>query len=545
MYLLKKIFVLLVIILSICFGQIFTQADPFYLMQAERNSFLVSTETKQPFLIRPFLNNLEDSFIGAWSIGFRTELFLNDNAPNLENTSDKWIGKGSSFFQGLNIQYQNRFVALSFEPFYFTNQNKEYSESWQDYFSSLPDSVKPYRLDQPYRERKFSNLNDMRPHLDIPYKSSGFREAQIYLHYNGLGIGYSNANMWWGQGYHSSLNMTNNTTGFPHLMIGTIKEQRYKDFSFNFRYIFADSLQSNAAKPFYTAILSSLTYYSEPIITFGFSRAYLTGGQRTIEVISKRDAMLIPFEALYLKDKPVDIWDQTLVGYLSATFPESGLTVFVEYGRNDHAWDKDDLIRQPDHTAASIIGLRKYGFFNNPNLVGGVEYTNLIRTKFWHYRSHADWYDRGVFDYWGYDGRYWGAHSGPDSDDFYAYFGYMSDKLTIIPSFNYERHGIIDNKIPEREYEVSPVLHPHVNFDGNGRIWSEIKIEYHIDLRYKYNDFLFNLYYEREIIHNDQMRAHMNSAFIERKSNVFWFGVERRFNTNEISYLVNRYILKK
>ena len=86
--------------------------------------------------------------------------------------------------------------------------------------------------------------------------------------------------MWWGSGYHSSLNMTNNTTGFPHLMIGTIQEQRIKNFGINFQYIFADSLKYNNAKPFFTAITSSLTYYSEPIITLGFSRSYLTGGNR-------------------------------------------------------------------------------------------------------------------------------------------------------------------------------------------------------------------------------------------------------------------------
>ena len=107
MHLLKKISILLVIILSISFGQIFTPADPFYLMQAEKNSFFSSTETIQPLLIRPFLNNLENSFFGVWSIGLRTELFSNDNAPNLENTSDRWIGKGTSFYQGFNIQYQN------------------------------------------------------------------------------------------------------------------------------------------------------------------------------------------------------------------------------------------------------------------------------------------------------------------------------------------------------------------------------------------------------------------------------------------------------
>ena len=36
-----------------------------------------------------------------------------------------------------------------------------------------------------------------------------------------------------------------------------------------------------------------------------------------------------------------------------------------------------------------------------------------------------------------------------DSDDWYFYLGYMSDKLMIIPAFNYERHGIVSKRPAE------------------------------------------------------------------------------------------------
>lgn len=538
-----KLFTIInLILISFLNAQIFVQADPFYLLEQEKKLFASQKTISKNFLIRPFLNIADTNLYGTWSVGFRTELFFNDNAPNLENTSDRWIGKGMSFFQGLQFVYTNKFLSLSFEPYYFTNQNKDYAEPWQDFFHSLHNTVKPKRFDQPYRELKFSRLNDNRPHGDGVYSKTDVREAQIYLHYKGLGIGYSNANMWWGSGYHSSLNMTNNTTGFPHLMIGTIKEQRYKDFGINFRYFFADTLKENHALPHFTSILSSITYYSKPIITLGFSRTYLSGGRYAEgETITRKEAMLLPFEKLYLKDKEVDIWDQTLTGYLTMTFPQVGLKVYVEYGRNDHAWGKDDFIRQPDHTGASIIGLRKYGFFNNPHLIGGIEYANLNKTKYWNDRPNADWYDRINYDYWSYNGRHWGAHSGPDSDDFYIYFGYMSDKLSVIPSFNYERHGVIDNKIPEREYSYQDEW---LKIGGNYDFWSEVKIEYRLDLRYKYKGFNINFYYEREKIHNDQFRAWADKAFHERKSNVFWFGVERRFDKKEISKLINQFIKK-
>ena len=72
-----------------------------------------------------------------------------------------------------------------------------------------------------------------------PYRDIGFRESSIFLHHKKFGIGISNSNMWWGPGLHSSLTMTNNTTGFPHLMIGTINEKIIGKIGINLRYYFS------------------------------------------------------------------------------------------------------------------------------------------------------------------------------------------------------------------------------------------------------------------------------------------------------------------
>ena len=45
-------------------------------------------------------------------------------------------------------------------------------------------------------------------------------------------------------------------------------------------------------------------------------------------------------------------------------------------GANDHRYDIYDFLQHPDHTVATILGFRKYNFFNNENLILGIEYTN-------------------------------------------------------------------------------------------------------------------------------------------------------------------------
>lgn len=503
-------------------AQRYIPADPFDLMFHEK-AYFQSGQDNGSLIIRPYFKKYHNPG-NNWTVRFRSEFFKNDGPPNLENTSDRWIGKGRSSFSSLNISYSGRFFSFSIEPFGFRNQNRDYTE--------------------PLRIGKFSKLNDNRLHGDSTYVTSGVREAQFYVHYNGIGFGISNANMWWGPGIHSTLNMTNNTQGFRHLMIGTLREQRIKNVGFDVRYIFSELDSLNRAEPYYTALVLTTTIHSDPVITLGLSRTYLTGGNYAgKDSISMKKAMLIPFETFFLREKQtdpedptssLDIWDQTLSGYLCASFPSSGLKIFLELGRNDHAWSGSDLRRQPDHTYASVIGLRKYGLFGNRNLTLGIEYANLIRYRFWHLRGGADWYDRSAYDRSSYDGRHWGAHSGPDSDDFTVYLGYLGDTFSIIPTFNYERHGVIDN--PALVWERRPYL----QWDPVKRKWvavireelrekqvnifPEVKFEFRLDVRFVFKGFRFNLYYEREFVDNLEFRGRL------REGEVVWLGVERVFD---------------
>lgn len=119
----------------------------------------------------------------------------------------------------------------------------------------------------------------------------------------------------------------------------------------------------------------------------------------------------------------------------------------------------------------------------------------------------------------------------------------MGENFTAIPSINYERHGVVDNKIPEREYEFTD---DWLKIWGNGHFWPEVKFEYRLDLRYKYHGFLFNLHYEYEVIHDDQFRQYIRDAgsyaknFQRRYSGVIWLGVERTFSKESIANFYNK-----
>ena len=117
--------------------------------------------------------------------------------------------------------------------------------------------------------------------------------------------------------------------------------------------------------------------------------------------------------------------------------------------------------------------------FNNDNFVFGFEYANLIKGRHHIFRLTPNWYHRTQYNDWTYDDRRWGAHSGSDSDDLLIYFGIMNEKWSVVPSFNFERHGVTTYRPPE------------------------IKFEYKIDFRYKINSYDFGLTYE------SQFEAHL------------------------------------
>jgi len=501
-------------------AQLYIPADPIDLLFTEEK-IMVGGQDPGSLMIRPVIP-IANKAAGSWLFKIKNELFYNTDSPNLENTSDRWIGKGSSYFTSANIVYNSKYFFGSIEPYYFISQNDDYAE--------------------PQRMALFNNLNDNRPHQESPYSSVGLREMQFYANIKGFGGGYSNANMWWGPGLHNSLMVSNNTTGFRHLMLGTINERRLNNWGFNGRYVFSKLGQGSKNKPYLSGFIVNATYYSHPTVTLGFSRILLSGGANTSYKISRSEAALLPFQILSIDNKsgskiynrPIE---QMYTGYLNFRFPKSGVVLFFEWGRNEGPIDFDDFVLAPDHSNAFITGLRKYGLFNNINLFLAIEYTNIAHGSLWKTRETNDWYSNPQFEYNTYNGRHWAAHSGPDSDDFLLLIGYANDGFAVIPSFHYERHGLTHSFIPTYE-EANTLVDDFVLGDqylseertiyrGDGKI-AEAKFEFRCDIRYRYREYRFSLIYEHEHVFNYRF-ADSDDAESNRSGNVLWFSVEKNF----------------
>ncbi len=418
-------------------------------------------------IFRPFFFNKSDTF--NFSINYKLEFYLNNSAPNQENMDVRYFSKGYSNFNSLQLVFDSKFFDMVFEP-YIKNDNFYYVESV-------------------IRNGTFKNLNDRVLTKNEIFRDKHVRNLLIFPNFKGFGIGYHFGNRWWGPGFHSSLQMTNNSWPFGSYIIGTMNELRFGKIGLSALYSFSSlSDKYNPIKKFHTALNGKISWYGSLLISAGFSRNYLSGGDKSVsgKIWTEQNAQLLVFEGLLTsnlinKEYTIgghDKWDQTISGYFSIVDFNKRLKLYAEIGFNDNRMYLADLISQPDHTMATIIGIRDYGNSkraNGSNFIYGFEWTNLMITYTIRHRGlpgTPEWYNRPLYDYSSNNSRRWGAHSGSDSDDWLFYFGYLSNKILIMPAFNYERHGIVSHRP------------------------AEVKFEFRLDIKYNYLNSWFGVYFE-------------------------------------------------
>lgn len=440
--------------------------------------------------------------------------------------SNKYIGKGVGSYFSYKFALNRKNLFITAEPYLLNIANEYVPELFSpSYYTNQNIVDRP-----PERPGSFNWLNDRQLDEKSEIKNSGIREFQLYFKFRGILTGIANVNRWWGPGIHTSLAMSNNTTGFPHYFLGLDNINIFsKKLKLNFNYMVGEV--GRYEQPYYfTGIITTLTHKSiENDITVGFTRTYVSGG---INLPGKRqwtirDAAILPAEGLLLSSKKdlwytvgkgTDRWDQIMTFIAQGNFKASNLQVFFEIGFNDHLHNLYELRAHWDISAAYLYGLRKKGLFGNNNIIFGVEYLDLIQRTFSDHRgTTASWFDEAIYKSNSFMGRRWSAHSGADSDDFYIFLGYQGRNWTILPAFNYERHGVV--------YHFPP----------------EVKIELRLSLIYRYKDWIFDLYYENEYFENIGFINSNDNVWLNnpipssiRKTNTIIFRLQKNlyFNIN-------------
>ena len=195
-------------------SNLYFDADPFYLFYYENQQFNQNNYDVDLNIRPAFKGDYDDEM----SISYNAWYYYNDNAPNLENTSNRFVSMGSNLYKSIHFDYFNDYLYFSIEPYFFASDNSQFP---------IPYIIENgEEIAQEHTNPMFQALNHGSSLSDGSFINYGLRETQLILHKNSFGIGLSNTNMWWGPGLHNSLHMSNNTSGFNYFFLGTTSEKR-------------------------------------------------------------------------------------------------------------------------------------------------------------------------------------------------------------------------------------------------------------------------------------------------------------------------------
>lgn len=269
--------------------------------------------------------------------------------------------KGMQRYISGGVFMKYRWLEAQFRPEMVTAQNKSFQNP-------------------PFRSRS----------IDFPermgqgeYKETFAGQSYVKLHVGPISAGYSTENIWWGAGQKNAIIMSNNAPGFGHYTLNTNKpiktkfgmvegqmvggKLRHSGFKYPLRYngnwppIAEDVVVDSAAPKFHTYFNGMMAVY-QPKWTPGLS----LGVTRIVQVSGEPESIMDYVRVLGLKANG----EQTGSGgglnrnqLVSLSFryfmPKSHAEFYGEMGREDWAWDFEDLMTRPLATTAWMAGFKK------------------------------------------------------------------------------------------------------------------------------------------------------------------------------------------
>jgi hypothetical protein len=278
------------------------------------------------------------------------------------NDGALWAGRGLSTAVEGGVRLRWRFLSLTVAPVVAWQQNRDF------YF---PFSTTPGQ--SPYANPFNYGMID----LPIRFGPESFwtvdpGQSTLRADLWGVAAGISSENLWWGPGQRNSLLMTNSAPGMPHLFLGTSRPVDIWIGWLEAQMVWARPRESKwfdttgTARPrFFNALNLGFEPAAVPGLFLGLTRAYVyavpPGG------LSWQEYLGLPLFAPWAKNALAspsnpsgDNPDNQLSSiYARWVFPESGLEIYGEWGRDDHSWDYQDFVTQPEHSSAWMAGLQK------------------------------------------------------------------------------------------------------------------------------------------------------------------------------------------
>lgn len=266
--------------------------------------------------------------------------------------------------------------------------------------------------------------------------------GQSYVKVNSpwVGIGVSHENLWWGPGQRQAILMSNNAPGFWHGTLHTTKPIETPIGSIEAQMV-GGRLSASGLYPYETAsddtwppqapvirrdtswVETEWKYLNGLVVNYqpkwlpglhvGVIRSVLYGSDDLTSFTDYIQAFLPILKVTSGEDGGQR--NQLMSGYFRYVFPESHAELYAEYGREDAAWDLEDLLNEPEHTRAYLWGFRKIQPLNEEErLEVNLEMVTIQQgTSFLFRARNYSFYTHGLIGGYTHEGQVLGAGIGP------------------------------------------------------------------------------------------------------------------------------------
>jgi len=326
----------------------------------------------------------------------------NSAMPNGANDGLLWAGRGLSTAITAGATISVGAISLDVAPAYTWSRNADFT------LGALRGTVLPTA--SPYADVWMSAREDRPQRFGNRAVSRGDAgQSGLTVAMGGFAVRATNENMWWGPGIDNSLLMSNNASGFPHVVAGTQRSHSIGIGRVEAQWT-VGTLQQSAfwrtpADTLPTGRwLNALTFVFEPRGTpgmyFGATRLFLAYNRYNPINPSQLLAVFDPIEKkdLSTPENPTgdDKRDQMLTGFMRLVLPESGFELYGEYGRNDHDWNLREINLEPEHSRAYVLGAQKLWPTATGFVVAHGEIGVTAKTRTALVRTSPSWYGHHI-----------------------------------------------------------------------------------------------------------------------------------------------------
>jgi hypothetical protein len=301
---------------------------------------------------------------GADLLPARVRLVYNSALPEDANDGAVWAGRGVTAAAEFGASFRAGPVSLVLYPVAFVAQNAGFGllPNGAGGDSALADPREPGRIDAPQRfgMGRYARLDP--------------GQSTLRVDLGGVAAGVSTANQFWGPAVDFPLVLGNHAAGFAHLFAGTSRPVNVGVGRVHGRLLWGALEQSpwaitgNAPRRRFAAGAAAVfTPAVAPGLEVGGTRFFHMGWDGGVPPLGD---WLRPFQSILkiaLDENPDDDTDgngsdpdnQLASVFARWVFPRSGFELYGEYAREDHSYDVRDLLVEPDHASAFLLGFRR------------------------------------------------------------------------------------------------------------------------------------------------------------------------------------------